>query len=197
MTLPLIAHYAAVRRRLMSIDDHVAMEKPPRYREYVGSVAGAVRSRQINTAEVIRFHNYQTRHTRPANKPHQIGALAEPHLTYGPPRRPVRLRAILTAVCRHFAIDPLDLLSQRRTAKIVYPRQIAFYLARILTTKSFPEIGRQYGGKDHTSVMHACRKIERLIPTRPGLVADIAECRQAAIEFDPALDPARVMEGVE
>jgi len=54
------------------------------------------------------------------------------------------------------------LLSSRRTANVVRPRQVAMYLAKILTLRSLPEIGRRFGGRDHTTVLHAVRKIESL-----------------------------------
>jgi chromosomal replication initiator protein len=53
-------------------------------------------------------------------------------------------------------------LSSRRTANVVRPRQVAMYLAKILTLRSLPEIGRRFGGRDHTTVLHAVRKIETL-----------------------------------
>jgi chromosomal replication initiator protein len=54
-----------------------------------------------------------------------------------------------------------DLISKKRSQGISYPRQIAMYLARNLTNESFPDIGKAFGGKDHTSVMYACNKIEQ------------------------------------
>jgi chromosomal replication initiator protein len=54
-------------------------------------------------------------------------------------------------------------LSSRRTANVVRPRQIAMYLAKTLTLRSLPEIGRRFGGRDHTTVLHAVRKIETLV----------------------------------
>jgi chromosomal replication initiator protein len=65
------------------------------------------------------------------------------------------------------------LLSSRRTANVVRPRQIAMYLAKTLTLRSLPEIGRRFGGRDHTTVLHAVRKIESLIGTDNGLAAEI------------------------
>jgi chromosomal replication initiator protein len=54
-------------------------------------------------------------------------------------------------------------LSSRRTANVVRPRQVAMYLAKPLTLRSLPEIGRRFGGRDHTTVLHAVRKIEGLV----------------------------------
>jgi hypothetical protein len=63
-------------------------------------------------------------------------------------------------VARKYNVRRSDLLCSRRTANIVRPRQVAMYLAKILTLRSLPEIGRHFGGRDHTTVLHAVRKIE-------------------------------------
>jgi chromosomal replication initiator protein len=66
---------------------------------------------------------------------------------------------IQDAVASCFHIKIADLKSRRRSKTLVHPRQIAMYLCRELTDASFPEIGRLFGGKDHTTIMHACRQI--------------------------------------
>ena len=77
------------------------------------------------------------------------------------PKR-VKIEDIQKLVACHFNVSRADLLSSRRTAVVVKPRQIAMYLAKILTLRSLPEIGRRFGGRDHTTVLHAVRKIEGL-----------------------------------
>ncbi len=67
---------------------------------------------------------------------------------------------IQAAVCDYFSIPKKDLLGKRRDQKVVRPRQIAMYLCKELTGASYPEIGGEFGGKDHTTVIHAVRKIE-------------------------------------
>ena len=62
-------------------------------------------------------------------------------------------------VARQYNVSRADLLSSRRTANVVRPRQVAMYLAKTLTLRSLPEIGRRFGGRDHTTVLHAVRKI--------------------------------------
>ncbi|HEY9056430.1 MAG TPA: chromosomal replication initiator protein DnaA [Aurantimonas sp.] len=74
--------------------------------------------------------------------------------------RRVRVEDILKFVSRHYNVTRTDLLSARRTRTIVRPRQIAMYLAKTMTPRSLPEIGRRFGGRDHTTVLHAVRKIE-------------------------------------
>ena len=88
------------------------------------------------------------------------------------PRR-VRIEDIQRVVSRHYNVSKADLLSARRTRTIVRPRQIAMYLAKILTPRSLPEIGRRFGGRDHTTVLHAVRKIEGLIEGDKGLADEI------------------------
>ena len=79
----------------------------------------------------------------------------------GEPKR-VRIEDIQRIVARHYNVSKTELLSNRRTRTIVKPRQIAMYLAKIMTPRSLPEIGRRFGGRDHTTVLHAVRKIEGL-----------------------------------
>jgi hypothetical protein len=76
---------------------------------------------------------------------------------------PMRIRRIQEVVANHFEISITDIRSARRTARVVLPRQIAMYLAKSLTLRSLVEIGRQFGGRDHTTVLHAVRKIGDLI----------------------------------
>uniref|UniRef100_UPI001575CFC5 chromosomal replication initiator protein DnaA n=1 Tax=Sphingomonas bacterium TaxID=1895847 RepID=UPI001575CFC5 len=77
-------------------------------------------------------------------------------------QRRVTIDDIQKLVSRHFELKPLDLVSERRARAIARPRQIAMYLAKRLTTRSLPEIGRRFGGRDHSTVIHAVRRIEEL-----------------------------------
>ncbi|MEP9376272.1 chromosomal replication initiator protein DnaA [Aquabacter sp. CN5-332] len=88
------------------------------------------------------------------------------------PKR-VRVDDILRVVAKHYNVSRADLLSQRRTANVVKPRQIAMYLAKTLTLRSLPEIGRRFGGRDHTTVLHAVRKIDGLLATDRALAEEI------------------------
>jgi chromosomal replication initiator protein len=88
------------------------------------------------------------------------------------PRR-VRIEEIQKVVARHFNVSKADLLSSRRNRTIVRPRQIAMYLSKMLTPRSLPEIGRRFGGRDHTTVLHAVRKVEELIQGDRALADEI------------------------
>ncbi|MFA7413076.1 MAG: chromosomal replication initiator protein DnaA [Rhizobium sp.] len=85
------------------------------------------------------------------------------HLVGAGEQKRVRIEDIQRVVARHYNVSRQELVSNRRTRVIVKPRQIAMYLAKTLTPRSFPEIGRRFGGRDHTTVLHAVRKIEELI----------------------------------
>ncbi|MBD8066291.1 chromosomal replication initiator protein DnaA [Devosia sp. PTR5] len=75
----------------------------------------------------------------------------------------VRIEDILKMVSRHYKVPRNELLSARRSRDVVRPRQIAMYLAKALTQRSLPEIGRRFGGRDHTTVLHSVRKVEQMI----------------------------------
>jgi chromosomal replication initiator protein len=80
-------------------------------------------------------------------------------------QRRVTIDQIQKLVCEHFEMKPIDLVSSRRARAVARPRQIAMYLAKRLTTRSLPEIGRKFGGRDHSTVIHAVRRIEELRDT--------------------------------
>lgn len=84
------------------------------------------------------------------------------HLVNSSEQKRVRIEDIQKVVARHFNVSKNDLLSNRRTRVIVRPRQIAMYLSKNLTPRSLPEIGRRFGGRDHTTVLHAVRKVEKM-----------------------------------
>jgi chromosomal replication initiator protein len=88
------------------------------------------------------------------------------------PKR-VKIEDIQRVVARQYNVSRSDLLSSRRTANVVRPRQVAMYLAKTLTLRSLPEIGRRFGGRDHTTVLHAVRKIEGLVGADMALAEEI------------------------
>ena len=87
--------------------------------------------------------------------------------------RRVSIEEIQKRVAEHFNIKVSDMHSARRARAVARPRQVAMYLSKQLTTHSLPEIGRKFGGRDHTTVMHAVRKIEELHSSDPSLSEDI------------------------
>ncbi len=88
------------------------------------------------------------------------------------PKR-VKIEDIQKLVASRYNVSRSDILSERRTAAVVRPRQIAMYLAKVLTLRSLPEIGRRFGGRDHTTVLHAVRKIEKALNEDTGLSDEV------------------------
>ena len=87
--------------------------------------------------------------------------------------RRITIDEIQRACAAHYHIDAAEMRSHRRAVAVARPRQVAMYLAKKLTPRSLPEIGRIFGGRDHTTVMHAVRRIEALRAANPDMDADI------------------------
>ena len=90
--------------------------------------------------------------------------LAEEQLTdiLSANRRRITIDEIQRTVCHFYRIDRSEMSSKRRARAVVRPRQVAMYLSKVLTPRSYPEIGRKFGGRDHSTVIHAVRLIEDL-----------------------------------
>ncbi len=90
--------------------------------------------------------------------------LAEEQLTdiLSANRRRITIDEIQRTVCQFYRVDRTEMSSKRRARAVVRPRQVAMYLAKVLTPRSYPEIGRKFGGRDHSTVIHAVRLIEEL-----------------------------------
>ena len=106
---------------------------------------------------------------------------------YPQPSAPGRSRRsiaeIQEATCRHFGLSSSELLSSKRTARVAWPRQVAMYLSRELTGASLPAIGREFGGRDHTTVLHACRRTSaRLASDESSREAVESLCRKLDVD---------------
>ncbi len=93
--------------------------------------------------------------------------------------RKVTIDEILRKVADHYNLRMSDLLSARRARAVARPRQVAMYLAKMLTSKSLPDIGRRFGGRDHTTVIHAVRKIEELRQSDSQIAEDVELLRRS------------------
>jgi chromosomal replication initiator protein len=87
--------------------------------------------------------------------------------------RRITIDEIQKKVSEHFRIRQAEMTSARRAREVARPRQIAMYLAKQLTPRSLPEIGRRFGGRDHTTVIHAVRQIEKLRKADAEIEADV------------------------
>jgi len=93
--------------------------------------------------------------------------------------RKITIEEIQRKVSDHFNIRLSDLIGPKRLRSYARPRQIAMYLAKMLTNRSLPEIGRRFGGRDHTTIMHGVRRIEELMATDSQIADDIEMLRRA------------------
>lgn len=89
--------------------------------------------------------------------------------------KPITVKLIQETVAQYFNIRPEEFKTRKRTRAVAYPRQVAMYLSRELTDLSLPKIGEQFGGRDHTTVIHAHDKISRELQTDPSLQNIIKE----------------------
>jgi hypothetical protein len=98
---------------------------------------------------------------------------------------PPTSRDVQIAVSRHFHVSIAEMVSQRRARSVTFPRQVAMYLTKVLTNQSYPQIGGRFGGRDHTTVMHAFDKIANLVEQDEPTALVVAKIK------------ARIMEGRE
>jgi chromosomal replication initiator protein len=90
----------------------------------------------------------------------------------------ITIEEIQKAVVAHYSLKLADMQSKRRSRVVARPRQVAMYLAKQLTPRSLPEIGRRFGGRDHTTVMHAVKKVDELLGEDDGLARDVETLRR-------------------
>jgi chromosomal replication initiator protein len=92
--------------------------------------------------------------------------------------RRITIEEIQKRVAEHFNMKLSEMHSARRSRAIARPRQVAMYLAKQLTSRSLPEIGRKFGGRDHTTVMHAVKKVDELRQSDTNFAEDVELLRR-------------------
>ena len=92
--------------------------------------------------------------------------------------RRITIEEIQKRVAEHFSIRITDMSSARRARNVARPRQVAMYLAKQLTQRSLPDIGRRFGGRDHTTVMHAVSRVGELMSRDAGFAEDVELLRK-------------------
>lgn len=122
---------------------------------------------------LVRVIAHCNLHNSPINVETVADALKD--ILKAPAHKPITMDGIQEVVAEHYGIKVAEMKSKRRTRNITFPRQIAMYLARELTDSSLPEIGEFFGGRDHTTVMHAYEKIESELKIDPSLQSAIKE----------------------
>jgi hypothetical protein len=91
------------------------------------------------------------------------------------------IKLIRSIVCEHYGLELSELLSRQRFPRVCRPRQIAMYLCQKLTLNSLPKIGWRFDGRDHTTVLHACRAIEKLCADDPEIDAVVKQLRSKIV----------------
>lgn len=128
--------------------DYVAERSSPNIREMEGAIIRIIAYRELSKKAVVDLPMVE-QVTRDLFPDHS--------------HRPIAVSSIQREVCRFYNVSHADLVGGKRAQTIVYPRQVAMYLARELTDMSLPKIGDEFGGRDHTTVMHAFAKIQKLM----------------------------------
>ena len=157
---------------------HQTFEVPAAVVAYVASVI------RTNGRDLDGAVNRLLAHASLNGAPHstETAELAIRDLVRTPDPKKVKIEDIQKLVASHFNVSRGDILSARRTASVVRPRQIAMYLSKLLTPRSLPEIGRRFGGRDHTTVLHAVRKITGLVTTDGTLSEEIELLKRMLLE---------------
>ncbi|MDR0600762.1 MAG: chromosomal replication initiator protein DnaA [Treponema sp.] len=101
-----------------------------------------------------------------------------------PKQSSMSLETIIRVVAEDFHLSPNDLKGKKRTSTIVFPRQLAMFIAREITEYSTTEIGQTFGGRDHTTVMYSCQKIEEQIRSNPTLDSTIESLKRTIKEYN-------------
>jgi chromosomal replication initiator protein len=164
-----------LRLHILKTKMAVARERYPNLsvpESVLGYVAHAVRT---NGRDLDGAFNRLLAHNQLTNLPLGVEMAEEclRDLIRAPEPKKVKIEDIQRIVGKHYAVSRQDILSSRRTRNVVLPRQIAMYLAKALTPRSLPEIGRHFGGRDHTTVLHAVRKVDALVKSDTQLAQEL------------------------
>jgi len=166
---------AILRKRVHH--DHIELAEPEALTVIADRVQSNVRALEGALIRVVAFSSLTGRPLTAELASEVLDSLYPRGSTPGHGKRTVG--DVQLATCEHFDLSPDELLSPARTARIAWPRQVAMYLARELTGESLPAIGRQFGGRDHTTVLHAWRRTSaRIADDRASREAVEKLCRE-------------------
>jgi chromosomal replication initiator protein len=161
---------AILRKRAQH--DGIELDDPLALEVIAKRIAVNVRALEGALIRVVAFSSLTGRQLSPELAVEVLDGLypkADPH--------PSSIAQIKAAACEQFGISLDELVSPTRTARLAWPRQVAMYLARELTQESLPAIGREFGGRDHTTVLHAWRRTEERISTNDSSRTAVEELR--------------------
>lgn len=167
----LLKHYAEVRARLESAASSRPQKAAEEVQEIVSEQPAVVHCKEQNTTPEFWYAS---------DEPIQVYCAAIANRDWVIIDRRITCDRILSVATQHFGMSRTDLRSQRRTADVVLARQIIMYLMKSITLRSLPDIGRRMGGRDHTTVLHAVRKITGMIEAgHERVIADVAGIKAA------------------
>ena len=174
----------ALRVKILESRIAIAKAMQPGFEVSQPVISFVARSIQTNGRDLDGAVNRLLAHTTLTGSPLTIEAaeIAIRDLIRTREPKRVKIEDIQKLVATHFSVSRADILSSRRTANVVKPRQIAMYLSKVLTLRSLPEIGRRFGGRDHTTVLHAVRKIEGLSATDNTLSEELELLKRILME---------------
>ncbi|HEX4077647.1 MAG TPA: DnaA/Hda family protein [Rhizomicrobium sp.] len=127
------------------------------------------------------FHNL-TVHLGVTKNPQALNVAVDAMVSRGPLPPKTSIDDIQRKTAEYYKLDPRDFLSAQRSRRVARPRQVAMFLARTITERSLPDIGRRFGGRDHTTVLHACRRIAALCAEDPTFKQEIEYLRTALLK---------------
>ena len=158
---------------LQSKAEHLGVEVPPKVLEFLAhKITASVRELEGALNRIVAHSTLVGRDITLDTCQEVLQDLLRAH------ERRVTIEEIQKRVAEHFNIRFADMHSARRSRAVARPRQVAMYLSKQLTSRSLPEIGRKFGGRDHTTVMHAVRKVEDLRQSDPSFDEDVELLRR-------------------
>jgi chromosomal replication initiator protein len=128
--------------------------------------------------DLIGFFNNLTLHAELTKNPLAFSAAVDTIVRRGAVTRKTSIEDIQRKIADFYKLDPRDFQSAQRSRRVARPRQVAMFLAREITLRSLPEIGRRFGGRDHTTVLHACRRIAALCNEDPTFKQEVDFLKQ-------------------
>ena len=176
----LATRLAILRKRAQH--DHIELVDSQALETIAERVQSNVRALEGALIRIVAFASLTGRPLTAELAREVLDSLYPPSASSGKPKRTIG--EIQAAACEHFGLSADELLSPARTARVAWPRQVAMYLARELTGESLPTIGRQFGGRDHTTVLHAWRRTS-------ARIASDEISREAVDKLCEALDSGR------
>jgi chromosomal replication initiator protein len=172
---------AILRKRAQH--DHIALDDDDALEVLAARISSSVRALEGALIRVVAFSSLTGRPLTSELVAEVLDSLYPRRAAR--PRPPRTIAEIQAAACAHFGLSTDELVSSTRSARIAWPRQLAMYLSRELTDESLPAIGRHFGGRDHTTVMHACKRASARIASDDACREAVENLRKSLVDPRP------------